>query len=349
MDREPFPRLDTASIIREALLPFCRLGNGEIWEDPVNGHRVGVLDACAADDVARLMAPGGGPAGRTAESPAAGSPACSSASGAAPPAPPLTAVLGIHDPPYNIAVGGKRSGALFRTDAESYTDFSRRWISSAVKSLSSDSSLYIWTGADQERGFQPLPEIMLVLREFPELSSRSMITLRNQRGYGTQRNWMCVRQELLYYIKGNPPFTVQYTEIPKILRGYYKTVGGVETENLERSRSGTIRSGNVWVDIQQVFYRLPENVPGAYAQKPLKGLQRIIEASSKPGDTIVDFFSHSGTTLIAAEMTGRRCFTSDIDPLFAELTIRRLEHFRKTGKPGFQCANPFPEWNPGRT
>ena len=167
--------------------------------------------------------------------------------------------------------------------------------------------------------------------------------MRNQRGYGTLKNWMAVRQELLYYTKGSPRFNVdaEYTDIPKILRGYYKTVGGKTTENLERSRSENIRAGNVWVDIQQVFYRMEENVSGCYAQKPLKCIERIINASSATGDVVLDFFAHSGTTLLAAEIAGRRCFTIDNDPIYAEITIRRLERFRKSGLLGWQNGHPF--------
>ncbi|MCG8572836.1 MAG: site-specific DNA-methyltransferase, partial [Spirochaetes bacterium] len=203
--------------------------------------------------------------------------------------------------------------------------------------------LYIWIGADQNEGFQPLPEFMIMMREFKDLKSRSFVTLRNQRGYGTQKNWMSVRQELLYYTKGKPHFTVQYTDIPKILKGYYKVIGGEKKDNLERSRSDTIRPGNVWVDIQQVFYRMEENVPGAYAQKPIKVIDRIIESSSRPGDIVCDFFAHSGTTLISCEKLKRKCYTFDLDPVFAELTIRRLERYRETGKTGWQWQNPFPE------
>ena len=113
------------------------------------------------------------------------------------------------------------------------------------------------------------------------------------------------------------------------------------TENIERSKSENIRAGNVWVDVQQVFYRMEENVSGCYAQKPIKSTDRIIRASSDPGDTIVDFFAHSGTTLLSAEINGRRCATMDIDPLFCEITIRRLEHFRRTGRLGWQNGHPF--------
>ena len=218
-----------------------------------------------------------------------------------------------------------------------------------INVLDKESHFYAWLGADQKDNFQPLPDFMVMMREFEDLKARSFITMRNQRGYGTQKNWMAVRQELLYYTKGNPDFAVVYTDIPKILRGYYKTVSGKKMENLERSRSDTIRPGNVWVDIQQVFYRMEENVPGAYAQKPLKAVERIITSCSREGDLVADFFAHSGTTLIACERLGRVCYTSDVDPIFAEITIRRLEHFRETRRPGFQLQHPFRELEPPKS
>lgn len=169
-------------------------------------------------------------------------------------------------------------------------DFARKWIENSISVMKDDSHLYIWLGADQKRGFQPLPEFMIMMRKFEELKSRSFISVRNQRGYGTQKNWMAVRQELLYYTKESPDFNVVYTEIPKVLKGYYKTIKGKKTENLERSRSDTIRPGNIWLDIQQVFYRMEENVPGTYAQKPLKAIERILLTGSTEGDTVGDFF-----------------------------------------------------------
>jgi len=309
---EKITRLDLHGEIREKLAPLCRLSPGKVWEDPVAGHRVGVLDAADPGDVETLM--GGEKAG-----------------------------LGVHDPPYNVKVGGVATGRLFKIPPEEYMEFSRRWAGNAAGFLDGDAHFYVWLGADVRDGFRPLPEFMVMMREFGGLSPRNLITLRNQRGYGTQKNWMWVRQELLHYTKGDPPFTVVYTDIPKILQGYYKKVGGRETENLERSRSKTIRPGNVWVDVQQVFYRMEENVPGCYAQKPLKAIERIVETSSEPGGLVADFFAHSGTTLIAGERLGRRVFTCDADPVFAEIAIRRLERLRREGKTGWQWNSPFPE------
>jgi DNA modification methylase len=246
-------------------------------------------------------------------------------------------VLAVQDPPYNLV-------AFEKVNLDAYIRWCRQWVENTHRALSEDSSLYVWFGADQRNAFQPLPDFMLMMRD-TAFVSRSFITMRNQRGYGTQKNWMAVRQELLYYTKGSPAFNVEaeYTDIPKILRGYYKEVSGKLTENVERSRSSNIRAGNVWVDIQQVFYRMPENVNGCYAQKPLKSAERIIHASSSSEQVVIDFFAHSGTTLLASEMLNRRCYTMDSDPIYCEIAIRRLERFRQSGKTGWQNSNPFEE------
>ena len=304
MENNPLPRLDASPGVRELLLSHCRLQPGDIWKDNVYGHRVGCLDATDGQAIQDLMA------GQCAQ-------------------------LAIHDPPYNLAA------FELRTITE-FIDWCQEWVRVTDTVLDPNASFYVWLGADQNDGFQPLPDFMQMMRN-QAFAPRSFITMRNQRGYGSLKNWMAVRQELLYYIKGTPTFNVEaeYTEIPKILRGYYKKVNGKITENLERSRSDTIRAGNVWVDIQQVFYRMEENVSGCYAQKPLKCIDRIIRASSNPDDLVIDFFAHSGTTLLAAEMLKRKCFTIELDPIYAEITIRRLERFRATGRLGWQNGHPF--------
>lgn len=304
MKNNPLPRLDDRPDIQELLLPHCRLRRGEIWIDPISGHKVGCLDAANPDEVAKLME---------------GS----------------KASLAIHDPPYNLVAFKERT-------IDEFTSWCREWVQATLDWMTADGSFYVWLGADQKDGFQPLPDFMIMMRSFP-LTTRSFITMRNQRGYGTQKNWMAVRQELLYYTVGNPVFNVdaEYTDIPKILRGYYKKVNGAMTENLERGKSENIRAGNVWVDIQQVFYRMEENVSGCYAQKPLKCIDRIVRASSNIGHLVVDFFAHSGTTLLSCEILKRRCFTIDTDPVFCEMAIRRLEHYRTTGQLGWQNSHAF--------
>lgn len=52
----------------------------------------------------------------------------------------------------------------------------------------------------------------------------------------------------------------------------------------------------------------------------------ILDASSRH-DIILDGFPGSGTTLIAAERTGRRCYALEIDPCYVDLIVRRLQKF----------------------
>lgn len=54
-------------------------------------------------------------------------------------------------------------------------------------------------------------------------------------------------------------------------------------------------------------------------------MERVLTASARPGDVIVEPFSGSGSTLIAAEKTGRCCFTMEIKPAYCDVTIARWE------------------------
>lgn len=59
--------------------------------------------------------------------------------------------------------------------------------------------------------------------------------------------------------------------------------------------------------------------------KPVPLVARAVTNSSKPGDAILDLFGGSGTTLIACEETGRRCFMNELDPHYCDVIIDRWE------------------------
>ncbi|MGC3971110.1 MAG: DNA modification methylase [Pirellulales bacterium] len=65
-------------------------------------------------------------------------------------------------------------------------------------------------------------------------------------------------------------------------------------------------------------------------EKPVELAARAIEYSSKAGENVLDLFGGSGSTLIAAEQTGRRAFLMELDPLYCDVIIQRYEQF--TGK-----------------
>jgi len=62
-------------------------------------------------------------------------------------------------------------------------------------------------------------------------------------------------------------------------------------------------------------------------QKPIALAQRAMRNSSQHGDVVFDLFLGSGSTLIAAESLGRRCFGIEIDPKYCDAIVRRYISF----------------------
>ena len=62
-------------------------------------------------------------------------------------------------------------------------------------------------------------------------------------------------------------------------------------------------------------------------QKPIRLCEHFINNFSKDDDIILDLFGGSGSTLIAAEQTGRTAFLMEIDPLYVDVTIQRFEQY----------------------
>ena len=188
---------------------------------------------------------------------------------------------------------------------------------------------------------------MILMREFSEVQPKNLITLRNQRGYGTQKNWMGLRQELLHYVIEatlNSILVVHWHSarfLKVIQRREWQDNGKPGTKY---SESTTIRPGNVWVDIQQVFYRMEENVPGCLHKNLLK---RSRESSNpvvnmENWSLYVRSLWHVKSN--AGERLNRKIYTCDNNPIFGgRIDIRQLEHFRSTQKTGWQWHNPFPE------
>lgn len=71
----------------------------------------------------------------------------------------------------------------------------------------------------------------------------------------------------------------------------------------------------------------PSASPLHPTMKPLALMERAISNSSLPGALILDLFAGSGSTLVAAERTGRRCAALELDPLYVDVILARWERF----------------------
>ena len=75
-------------------------------------------------------------------------------------------------------------------------------------------------------------------------------------------------------------------------------------------------------------------------EKPVELAARAMEYSSKPGENVLDLFGGSGSTLIAAEQTGRKAFLMELDPLYCDVIVQRFETFTGTKATRIATAAP---------
>lgn len=62
-------------------------------------------------------------------------------------------------------------------------------------------------------------------------------------------------------------------------------------------------------------------------EKPVELAVRAMQYSSRTGENVLDLFGGSGSTLIAAQQTGRQAFLMELDPLYCDVIVRRWEQF----------------------
>jgi DNA modification methylase len=60
-------------------------------------------------------------------------------------------------------------------------------------------------------------------------------------------------------------------------------------------------------------------------EKPVELAARAMQYSSKPGENVLDLFGGSGSTLLAAERAGRRCFLMELDSAYCDVIVERWQ------------------------
>ena len=86
---------------------------------------------------------------------------------------------------------------------------------------------------------------------------------------------------------------------------------------------------------QATVWSIPSVRPGAAddqetkhgTQKPVECMSRPMRNHGKRGDYVYDPFVGSGTSLIAAELEGRRCLAIELDPVYCDVVVRRWQNF----------------------
>lgn len=120
----------------------------------------------------------------------------------------------------------------------------------------------------------------------------------------------------------------------------FRVPGGKNRNNIELGKHGRNRS-NVWNYPSALSFGR-SSVEGDLLKdhptpKPKEMLAEAILDSTARGDIVLDPFLGSGSTLIAAETVGRHCYGMDLDPLYVDLAVRRLQAW--TGKQAVHASS----------
>jgi site-specific DNA-methyltransferase (adenine-specific) len=134
-------------------------------------------------------------------------------------------------------------------------------------------------------------------------------------GARTKKKWPPKHDNLLWYAKDPEDYIFNYDEIERIP---YMAPGLVGPEKAARGKTPT----DVWW--MTIVSPTGKEKTGYPTQKPLGLLKRILQASSRPGDTVLDFFAGSGTTGMAAHELGRKFILIDNNPQAIEVMKRRF-------------------------
>ena len=123
----------------------------------------------------------------------------------------------------------------------------------------------------------------------------------------------------------------------------WKTKGGKLRNNVELGRHGRSRS-NLWSYPSGLTSskgsdegNMLEHHP---TPKPVRLVADALFDTTRRGDLVIDPFLGSGTTLIAAEKTGRACYGLELDPLYVDLIIRRWQTW--SGNPAVHAVSGEP-------
>jgi len=165
---------------------------------------------------------------------------------------------------------------------------------------------------------------ILMDRIFGERNFRNEVVWHYFMG-GKAKNFFARKHDtILFYTKSN-----SYTFNPMKHKRRLDFKPGLEDESKD-AKSGQDEFGyysvvtmdDVW-DIRGVF-NMSREYQGYRTQKPEALLKRIVQASSKKGDIVLDPFCGCGTTLVAAHELGRKWIGIDVSPLACNLMKARL-------------------------
>jgi len=219
------------------------------------------------------------------------------------------------DPVYNISVdydkgiGGKKSYGGNVNDTRTYKEykeFIRKSIECALSVTGKDAHVFYWCDQTYIGLFQEL------YRELNIENKRVCLWLKNGQNPTPGVAFSKCYEPCVYGVKGSPYLS--------------------DIQNLNEVMNKETTAGNSLLEEMSDIWaakRLSGQDYEHATSKPPKLHEKAIRRCTRPDDIILDSFSGSASTMIAAEQLKRRVYAVELEPAFCDLAIRRYE--RLTG------------------
>ena len=221
------------------------------------------------------------------------------------------------DPPYNL--DKYFHGNAFRKRGhEEYAKYTEEWISAVLPKLKDTASVYVccdWKSALVIGGVLDKNFIL-----------RNRITWQREKGRGAKANWKNSMEDVFFAtVSDEYTFDLNAVKQRKKVLAPYRVDG--KPKDWEQTENGNYRNtcpSNFWDDIAVPYWSMAENTAHP-TQKPEKLIAKLILASSKEGDLVLDMFAGSGTTGVVAKKLGRKFVCIEQNPLYCAWAQKRLE------------------------
>lgn len=217
------------------------------------------------------------------------------------------------DPPYNI---GKDFNGLrdLREEGE-YLDWCRAWIDECLRVLSPRGTFYLMCST------QMMAHLDLYCRERLQVLSRIAWTYDSS-GVQARKYFGSMWEPILHMVADPRDYVFNADDIKVEAKTGAKRNLIDYRKDPPQPYSNEKVPGNVW-DFARVRWRM-EEYEDHPSQKPEALLERVIRASSNPGDLVMDPFAGTFTTCAVAARLGRRSLGVEINESYVKVGLRRV-------------------------